>query len=608
LSEVLARLLAQTGLTHHDLAQQSALIAVPVQKWGAVPDTRELRRILTLPRRSLDSGEAWAERLTKALKTPWGTMSLRPIQALALKEICEVGGCFAPINAGGGKTLLSYLAPTLARATRPVLVVPAALRDKTTKEFRELARHWLGPHPDSIRIISYQELGRTSAGAQLDEAGNVIRPGLLEKLRPDLLIFDEVHKVKNFKAAVTRRVRRFLKANPGVKVVAMSGTVTKRSLKDYAHIARWCLPLTCPVPQTDDDLEAWASALDEKVASYQRLKPGALALFAKGPLPDDPDEALPFVRNAYRERLTETPGVVATQDGALGTSLVVAPYGDGGKCARIEEGFKLLREKWATPDGQFFADPLTLARHARSLCLGLWYRWKVQPPEEWTVKRAAWASECRSLIKTNKRNLDSEKHIVQHLHLYPESRPLYREWSQVKGSFTPETEVVWLGDEALDAAVKWLADGPGSVWCKHSFFARELSRRTGLPYYGPGGLDAAKRAIEDHPADQSLIASVDANGTGRNLQKWSRNLLMSSLANGEQFEQLIARTHRPGQEADEVEFSIYMGCAETLVGFWQAVADCRYVQASIGQAQRLCYADVTLPEYLTNGTARWTKT
>jgi hypothetical protein len=159
----------------------------------------------------------------------------------------------------------------------------------------------------------------------------------------------------------------------------------------------------------------------------------------------------------------------------------------------------------------------------------------------------------------------------------------------------------------LNWAIKWLEDGPGIIWTKHAFWGLELARRTGLPYYRQGGLNAQKQAIEDHPANKSLIASVDSNGTGRNLQKWHRNLLVSGLANGEQYEQLLARTHRPGQEEDEVEFDLYLGCAETLLGFNQARADCRYTQDSIGQAQRLCYADVLVPDAVHDGTARWSK-
>jgi hypothetical protein len=600
----LAAALAITGQTEQETAQAAALLAIPVQRWGEVPDTRELRRILALPRRSLDSGEEWAARLTAALRTPWGTMQLRDIQALALKEICDVGGAFCPINAGGGKTLLSYLAPTMAQATRPVLIVPAALRDKTRKEFRVLAQHWQGPHPDTYTIVSYQELGRTSAGAELNQAGAIVRPGLLEKLRPDLIVFDEVHKVKNFKAAVTRRVKRYLAQNPGVKVVAMSGTITKRSLKDYAHIARWCLPLTCPVPQTEDDLEAWSAALDEKVQSFQRLKPGALKLFVKGW--NSEADQLAQAREAYRSRLIETPGVVATQDGALGTSLVIAPFGEG-ECPKIEDAFANLRSTWSTPDGNAFADPISLARHARSLALGIYYKWRVPAPLEWAAKRKEWAAECRELIKTNRRNLDSEKHIIQHLHLYPDAQPLYKQWAAVKGTFTPEPTAVWISDEALDWCARWLKENTGIIWVKHGFFGAELSRRTGLSYYRQGGLDAQGRMIEDAPAKQSLIASIDSNGTGRNLQKWHKNLVVSGLANGEQVEQLIARTHRPGQLEDEVTVDVYMGSVETLDGWAQARADCYYTQQSIGQAQRACYADWLLPESVNDGTARWTK-
>lgn len=38
------------------------------------------------------------------LKTPRGTMRLRPIQAIALAEIGMYGGLFGPIPVGEGKT------------------------------------------------------------------------------------------------------------------------------------------------------------------------------------------------------------------------------------------------------------------------------------------------------------------------------------------------------------------------------------------------------------------------------------------------------------------------------------------------------------------------
>jgi len=576
-------------------------------RFGEVPDTGELRRILSLPRRPLDSGEALAEQITRAFRTPWGTMKLRPVQAQLLAEVHQKGGAFAPIAAGQGKTLCSLLAPDFAGAKRPLLIVPAALVEKTKREFRTLAKHWQCLHPDRYTIISYETLSRANASAKLDSQGRIVRPGLLETLRPDLIVFDEVHKVRNKKAAVTRKVTRFLKEHPGIKVVAMSGTLTKRSLRDYSHIARWALGKGSPVPQTDNDLEAWAACLDEKVASFQRVKPGALRLL-------DPsidresvdDENLGKARRAYQSRLVETPGVVATIDGALGTALRISPL-DAVQDDAIDEAFKTLRTKWETPDGQDFADALSLYRYARQLSLGIYQIWNPRPPDEWLNARKAWNSACREILKTNRRGLDSELQVIRAvaLGLYPEASDALTQWRAVKGQYDPEKnkETRWISDSAVKAAQKWIGeqDAPAIVWCEHTEFARGLARATGMSYYGAGGVDSKGRAIEEHSTEGAggeahIIASVQSNGTGRNLQKWSRNLIMSAPPNGAQYEQLLARTHRPGQEDDEVLVSLYLGCWEAIAGIHQARRDCLYTLDTFGSAMRLCYADWLMPE------------
>jgi hypothetical protein len=48
----------------------------------------------------------------------------------------------------------------------------------------------------------------------------------------DLVILDECHKVSNSHAAVTRRMKRYLEANPQVTVVALSGALPKDPLKN----------------------------------------------------------------------------------------------------------------------------------------------------------------------------------------------------------------------------------------------------------------------------------------------------------------------------------------------------------------------------------------
>ena len=97
--------------------------------------SRELDRILALPRRQW-ADEGFAAELTKCLKRPGGTMTLLPIQAQALCELIASDGLVAPIRVGGGKTLITLLAPFVVRAKRPLLVTRASLLEKTKRDIR----------------------------------------------------------------------------------------------------------------------------------------------------------------------------------------------------------------------------------------------------------------------------------------------------------------------------------------------------------------------------------------------------------------------------------------------------------------------------------------
>jgi hypothetical protein len=138
--------------------------------------------------------------------------------------------------------------------------------------------------------------------------------------------------------------------------------------------------------------------------------------------------------------------------------------------------------------------------------------------------------------------------------------------------------------------------GGGIVWVEHVEFGRELSRRSGVPFYHAKGRDeAAGRFVEDHPPGHMMICSIASNSEGRNLQAWNQNYVVCPPPNGAQWEQMMGRTHRDGQEAEEVSFRPYVGCYEHAACFHQAVADSRYQQDLQGQAQKLQYADVEFP-------------
>lgn len=214
----------------------------------AVQFTSELGRILALPRRvwSPADAQSLAHDLSQVLGD--GSVSLRPIQAIALVELAQCRGLFAPIRVGGGKTLVSLLAARMVGAERPLLLVPANLVDKTEREARTLRLHW--DVPELVRVMSYEILGRVQAAEALD------------RYAPDLVFADECHRLKHANRAVTRRVMRYLKAHPEVVFAAASGTITTRSILDYAHLVGRALGLGSPLPLSRNQREEWSAALD----------------------------------------------------------------------------------------------------------------------------------------------------------------------------------------------------------------------------------------------------------------------------------------------------------------------------------------------------------
>tara|TARA_R110000824_G_scaffold62155_1_gene164831 strand:- start:357 stop:623 length:267 start_codon:yes stop_codon:yes gene_type:complete len=84
--------------------------------------------------------------------------------------------------------------------------------------------------------------------------------------------------------------------------------------------------------------------------------------------------------------------------------------------------------------------------------------------------------------------------------------------------------------------------------------------------------------------------SIKAHGTGKNLQRWSHNLLTSFLPNGSALEQLIGRTHRLGQEADEVYVHYFEQHPSVLIDIEKAREVARYIQDTQGNRMKILVA------------------
>ncbi len=576
----------------------------------AVRESKDLKRILALPRRITGDDAALTAAMTECLKTHEGTQTLRPIQALALHDIGLCRGGLLPVAVGEGKTLISMLAPFVLDSAKPLLLLPATLIDNANRARLALAKHWLvAKH---MRVFSYEMLGRESAANEL------------ESYAPDVIIADEAHRLKNLGgAACARRVARYMAKHPTTAFVPMSGTLIRDSILDFAHLAFWALKESTPLPFAPAELASWAGALDEaKPGRFgwdeDQSDPGALMQLCTSEelthvASCSPvfrhSEQVKAARSGFKRRLTETLGVVATAgdrervDASIRINAVVYPLED----ADTERRFSELRNDMLTPDGFELLSGVDVWRHARELALEFHSVWSPRPPAEWLAPRRAWGSFVRAYLARS-RTLDSPSQVHQAvLNGSLDDGGILSAWQSVEETFTPNVVEVWHGDSVLRRCAAW-AKTPGIVWVDHVFFGEALALLTGLPYYREGGYAADGGYIEQADCTRSIIASIDANRDGKNLQGrassveepegwkgFSRNLLVGPPDGWDAMQQCIARTHRPGQTADEVIVDILVGCREH-VSAWRKIVDgTAAARDTIGGLPKLDLADISFP-------------
>lgn len=524
--------------------------------------TQDFERILKLPRRVWDeTDDSLARRVTEVLRTPNGTMTLWPVQAQAIYEAVTARGLFAPIPVGGGKTLISLLIPTALGSKRPLLLLPAKLIEKTYREWAELRRHWQTVR--HITIVSYEALSRVN---QTD---------LLNDIQPDVILCDEAHKVKNKRAAVSRRLFRYLNSPHGrsnCAFVALSGTITKRSILDYHHIISRTHMERSPLPLSYMEAENWADALDNRPVMR---RPDATLLVRT--MPGTGDTILERARTGFQRRIRETEGVIALSDSRIGASLTYRKVERPADSA-VNRALSTLYDKWELPDGFPLTDPMALWRHARELLMGFFYRWEPRAPRDWLDARKAWGQFVRAAIK-NSKTLDSELMVARAFSTSKE----YQDWANIRDTFKPNSVPEWISEYNLHAEVE-----PGMLlWVEHNAFGRRLAEKLALPFFSQG--DTGLEALKGTPA----VVSIQSNAEGKNLQDWHRNIVFSPPQSGILWEQMVGRTHRNGQSAEEVTVDIVMNGQPHVEAIEKAKADALYVQQSTGQIQKILYGDWT---------------
>lgn len=531
-----------------------------------VVNSPDFERIKNLPRRS--KFRDYSSLVTEALRKPGGTLQYWPMQAIACIEAAEMGGLFAQIGVGQGKSLITLTIPELAQLERPLLIVPAHLKIKTIKiDIPFYRQHFY--IRDDIQIISYSELSTVS---QAD---------VLERIMPDGIILDEAHFLANPDAGRTRRFLRYFNKYPDTKLFALSGTITKKSIRDYWHIVRIALGENTPLPIKWRELQDWADCLDPDnlAAETPRVRPGVLLQFC---------EVGESIAEGFRRRLVESPGVVTTEESGIENALsirersITVPE-------KLLQAFKTLRQTWERPDGEEISDALTLYKYTKELAMGFYYRWKWpndEPDIEWLIARKAWRKFVRNTILYNHGLLcDTEKQVFQACYKGWIKSEAFEEWIKIHKRVKPKSEPVWISDYLIDAIEDWYNhEEKGIVWIEHDALGQKLKER-GLRVYLAGDDDILENK-------DTMIASIHAHGTGKNLQNFSNNLFACAPASATVWEQALGRTHRHGQLAQEVRCEIFLHTRELWASFWQARKKAAYIESTTGQRQRLQYASL----------------
>lgn len=609
------------GQTSRALPEGSVL--TDAMRGRAVGESRDLERVVALPRRPKPTTEAlealrdkWTAKLGKpegpcACKEHWGrpcAKRLNAVQAWALEEMHTVGGLLGPIGVGDGKTMLDLLAALAMGSKRAVLLIPPALKTQLlTVDWDYYGQHWRLPNRGDSRffdpslpmlhIVSYSEL----SGAKSTE--------LLERLDPDLLIMDEAHNVRNRTAARTKRVFRYINAHPEVRVCSWSGTLTSKSLKDYAQLSNAALGDGSPTPQHWPTVEEWAGALDP---GEFRAPIGRLSRLC---------EVGETAIEGYSRRLIETKGVVASLDGGNCNASLTFSQRLPSTPKEIQERYDELARSWERPDGEALVDALSVARCARELCAGFFNRW-VWPRQEslevrvkWLAARKEWHKEMREKLKQSRPHLDSPLlcyeaarrwycgyvHVDEHGKRHevgPKTKDgpkvvwsaaMWPEWEKLKDTCQPETEAVWVSDYLARDAAEWAKENTGIVWYEHPVFGLRVGELASVPVFGAG-----KRASEDIILERgmrTIVASIRSHGTGKNLQHaFCNNLVANPPSDGATWEQLIGRTHRQGQPEDEVTVTVYRHMPAMVEALDKARELAAHIEGTFRGAQKLVRA------------------
>lgn len=619
----------------------------------------EIERVLAIPiPEILTPAEIEAENRSRLLSSAFDSgFRLLPPQLAGIRSYERCQGGFFPIGVGWGKTLLGQMIANRAFAggiQQIVLLLPPGVVGQFIQDVK-WARSRI-PFGVPVHVMAGRASSARRAMAKARRPGLYVVPysllstrdtdELLATLAPGLVIADEAHHLSTFDAARTKRVmRHYLRdQNPDAQFVAMSGTVTSKTVMDYHHLIARALGVLAPLPIPAAQARRWGDVLDAGAPPTGDGGPILrLSQWAREHFPAEHSflDVLPGFRAAYRTRMARSPGVVISGDAQIGTSLVIHNEPAEQPGAELSELIRAVEQEWVTPNG----DEIDYAIHKYKWLLELssgFYNSLVWPTlKQLAQRRRISETEASTVLERSKNQHAAEQSYTQCLRAWLQtySRPgidtpllvgaamyrtgasqvgeeLFELWTEARaqkfeGMISRDEVEVRVDDYKIRHMVRW-ADmfakkGQGGiVWCYHNAmlrWARERLEAAGIPVlFAPAGSN--EEIADPDNKDRIVVASIDAHGTGKNLQHFRHNFFLQWPRPARTAEQTIGRTHRTGQTADELVICTNLTLLFDQLLMAASINDALYIHSTTDRQKIIIASWDPLPAVFTPETLR----
>ncbi len=412
---------------------------------------------------------------------PDEAFKLYPVQVKAMMQYHDYGGLICPIPVGGGKTLVSVLIANDAFVhfgkRRIILMNPPNLIDQLRDTELPFYRRHISINVP-IYWIAGKNAGKRMMLAKSKRAGLYVisysllsgaqGAEILDAIEPDLIIGDEIQSIAS--SNVSARGRRFKNAVKkfSPQLVGLSGTITKKSPRDYHFLVVNALQENSFMPRPNNIAEEWSKIIDCNACSIDEFHPNSapqpgpimpLIDWAKKNFPEllDNNNKTIFQNNligfsaSYAIRLKTTPGVVAAEGDQLGIALRITNIDslnkheysstlkdeDSHGYKELKRLVKQLTEEWVAPNGDEIEHAMHIWRWRYELeGFGFYNNLFWPTAEKVALKRGISVPDATGILDRSK----------EHHGLDQEFLKLLRKWISKKGRKSLDTKFLICGD------------------------------------------------------------------------------------------------------------------------------------------------------------------